>query len=214
MKQLKTAFRSLTQRICRELEGQVIPKRLVWTVVNPPGVAPYVALDAERPALSDLRFTLSIGLLKMPEYRAVAEAIAKAKEQHLKVAAAKPVDASRSSVPDGPLVSGVKILSFTPKSDGEKAGLQKGDVIIEYHGAGGLTTEKFLALTLETRKKRVKPVLVFVRDGFEYAVRVNRGFLGIAVMDTTLRGPFKKAAPRRDTVPKDKKKRTKPLEWT
>ena len=75
MKQLKTAFRSLTQRICRELEGQAIPKRPVWTVVNPPGAAPYVALDVERLALSDLRFTLSIGLLKMPEYGVVAEAV-------------------------------------------------------------------------------------------------------------------------------------------
>ena len=44
-------------------------------MVNPPGAAPYVALDVERPALSDLRFTLSIGLLKMPEYGVVAEAV-------------------------------------------------------------------------------------------------------------------------------------------
>ena len=75
MEQLKIALRSLTQRICCELEGQEIPKRPVWTVVNPPGAALYVALDVERPALSDLHFTLSIGLLKMPEYEVVAEAI-------------------------------------------------------------------------------------------------------------------------------------------
>jgi len=73
--QLKTAFRSLTQRICRELEGQAIPKRPVWTVVNPPDAAPHVALDAERLALSDLHVSLSIGLLKLPEYEAVADAI-------------------------------------------------------------------------------------------------------------------------------------------
>ncbi len=147
------------------------------------------------------------------DQRTVAEAVAKAKEHQPKVAATKPVGSLKTMVPEGPLVPGVKILSFTPKSDGEKAGLRKGDVIIEYHGMGDLTTEKFLALTLETRKKRVKPLLVFVRDGHEYAVRVDRGFLGIAVMDTTLRGPFKKAAPRRGTTPEDNK-RTKPLDWT
>ena len=75
MEQLKTALRSLTQRICRELEGQEIPKRPVWTVVNPPGAAPHVALDVERLALSDLRFTLSIGLLRLPEYGVAAEAV-------------------------------------------------------------------------------------------------------------------------------------------
>ncbi|MBF8264821.1 MAG: hypothetical protein HW384_685 [Dehalococcoidia bacterium] len=74
MEQFKSALRSLTQRICRGLEGQEVPKRPVWTVVNTPGTAPYVAMDAERPALSDLHFSLIIGLLRLPEYGAVAEA--------------------------------------------------------------------------------------------------------------------------------------------
>ncbi len=72
--QFKTSLRSLIQLICRELEGQEIPKRPIWTVVNPLGAAPYVALDIERPALSDLHFDLSLGLLRLPEYGAVAEA--------------------------------------------------------------------------------------------------------------------------------------------
>jgi len=72
---LKTALRSLTRRICRELEGQAIPKRPVWTVVNPPGAAPHVALDVERLALSDLHVSISIGLLRLPEYEVAAEAV-------------------------------------------------------------------------------------------------------------------------------------------
>lgn len=75
MEQLKTAFHSLTQSICRELEGLAIPKIPVWTVVNPSGTAPYVALDIERLALSDLRASLSINLLRLPEYGVVAEAV-------------------------------------------------------------------------------------------------------------------------------------------
>lgn len=75
MEQFKTALYSLTQRICRELEGQIIPKRPVWTVVNPPGAAPHVALDVERLALSDLHVSLSIGLLRLPEYEVAAKAI-------------------------------------------------------------------------------------------------------------------------------------------
>jgi len=75
VEQLRSALCSLTLAICGQLEGQAIPKRPVWTVVNPPGAAPYVALDVERLALSDLRFTLSIGLLKLPEYTAVADAV-------------------------------------------------------------------------------------------------------------------------------------------
>ncbi|MFH1114742.1 MAG: SUMF1/EgtB/PvdO family nonheme iron enzyme [Pseudomonadota bacterium] len=149
-----------------------------------------------------------------PDQRAVAEATAKAKELEPKTAEQEPVRAPKSSVPEGPLVPGIRILSFTPKSDAEKAGLRKGDVIIKYHGAGDLTTEKFLALTLETRKKKVKPSLVFVRDGYEHEVKVARGFLGIAVMDTTLRGPFKISAPRGRPKPRDERDTTKPLDWT
>jgi len=75
VEQLRSALRSLTQKICHELEGQEIPKRPVWTVVNPPDVAPHVALDIERPALSDLLFSISIGLLRLPEYEVVAAAV-------------------------------------------------------------------------------------------------------------------------------------------
>lgn len=77
MEQVRNALRSLTQEVCRQLEGQEIPKRPVWTVVSPPEAAPYVARDFDRPALSDLRLNLTIGLFKMPEYKAAAEFIEK-----------------------------------------------------------------------------------------------------------------------------------------
>jgi len=75
VEQLKTALRSLTQTICRELEGQEIPKRPIQTVFNSPGATPHVALDFDRLALSDLYVTISISLLKLPEYRAAADAV-------------------------------------------------------------------------------------------------------------------------------------------
>ena len=75
MEQIKNSLRSLTRAICAQLDGVQIPKRPVWTVVNPPDAAPHVALDVDRPALSDLRLSLTIGLLQMPGYGAAAEAI-------------------------------------------------------------------------------------------------------------------------------------------
>ncbi len=77
MEQFRNALRSLTREVCRQLDGVEIPKRPVWTVVNRSDTAPYVAMDVSRPALSDLRFNLTIGLLKLPEYRAAAEAVEK-----------------------------------------------------------------------------------------------------------------------------------------
>ena len=75
MEQIKNSLRTLTHAICGQLDGAEIPTRSVWTVVNPPNAAPHVALDVDRPALSDLRFSLSIGLLQLPEYGAAAEAV-------------------------------------------------------------------------------------------------------------------------------------------
>ncbi|MDA1349563.1 MAG: hypothetical protein O3A47_11975 [Chloroflexi bacterium] len=74
MEEFRVALRSLTERICRELEGQEIPKETVWTVVDRPGTPPYVAMDVERPALSETRLALSIVLLRLPEDTKVADA--------------------------------------------------------------------------------------------------------------------------------------------
>lgn len=75
MEQIRTVLCLLTKRICGELEGLVIENKPIWTVVNQPGAAPHVALDGERPALSNLLFQISLGLLKLSEYTAVADAI-------------------------------------------------------------------------------------------------------------------------------------------
>jgi len=74
MEEFKAALRSLTERVCRELEGQEIPKKDIWTVIDTPKAAPHVALDVERPAFSNIRFGLSLGLFRLPEYGAVSEA--------------------------------------------------------------------------------------------------------------------------------------------
>jgi sulfatase modifying factor 1 len=149
------------------------------------------------------------------DHRAVAEAVAREKERQPEIVSVKTTPSTKPTIPDAPQVRGLRILSFSPKSDGRKAGLQKGDVIIEYHGTGELTSDKFLALTAKTRRERIRPILVFIRDGYEHSVRVARGFLGITILDTNLRGPFKKKTPlRRSPDRKRKEKTTKPLDWT
>jgi len=73
VEQLNTALRSLTRRVCRELEALEVSKRPIWTVVNQPDATPHVVMDDGRPALSDLGFSISIRLLRRPEYEVVAE---------------------------------------------------------------------------------------------------------------------------------------------
>ena len=132
------------------------------------------------------------------DQRAVATAVAK--EQERKKQSGRVQTARTQVLPPKPVIkpiTGVLILGFSQRSDARKANLNKGDVIIEYNGERDLTAEKFLALTTETKRSRVKPIIVFARDGYEYSVRVAPGFLGISVMDTILEGPLKK----RETEP-------------
>ena len=75
MEQLRNALRSLTLVVCRQFDGVQIPTRPTWTVVSSPDAAPYIAMDFSRPALSELRFNLSIGLLQLPEYGTAAEVV-------------------------------------------------------------------------------------------------------------------------------------------
>jgi hypothetical protein len=79
----------LTRVICNQLGSAEIPKRPVWTVVDSANAQPYAALDFDRPALSDLYFSLNLGLLQLPEYRAAAEAF----EQHPELSEGIMVDA-------------------------------------------------------------------------------------------------------------------------
>jgi formylglycine-generating enzyme required for sulfatase activity len=170
--------------------------------------------------LKEFHFTndfLSNEWIPRSDHREVARAVAKEKERRsLSAAAEKDVKRdSEALAASNPPVNGVKILAMTPRSDAKKAGLAPGDIIIEYDGSRDLTSEKFLALTARTRKQKKKPRIVLVREGYEYSVSVAPGFLGITLLDAKVRGPFKRrerpATRERD---KNRKKRSKPLNWT
>jgi formylglycine-generating enzyme required for sulfatase activity len=153
-----------------------------------------------------------------PDQRVVEQAISKEEGRRIKTASSKPSEAAASKtdvkVLEEQPIKGLLIVDFSPKSDARKAGLQKGDVIIEYDGYRDLTADAFIALTaLTKRQKKARPHIVFVRDGSEYAVRVSSGMLGISVMDTTIRGSFKKPAPAPEPTHEPDKK-SKNLDWT
>jgi len=75
MEQVKDALRSLTQTVCNQLKGIETPRRNLWTVVESPDEPPHVAMDVDRSVPSELIFSLSFGLSKLPEYKAVAQTI-------------------------------------------------------------------------------------------------------------------------------------------
>ncbi len=147
------------------------------------------------------------------DQRAVATAVAKEQEFREKTATKKD---NREPAEDEDLsVKGIVVLDFSPRSDAKKAGMQKGDVIIEYNGTADLTVDKFIALTSVTRRDKAKPLITFVRNGTEYSIRINPGFLGVSVMNTVARGPFKKPAVQPDSLPEtEKDKKSKSLDWT
>jgi formylglycine-generating enzyme required for sulfatase activity len=149
-----------------------------------------------------------------PDQREVASAVAKEKERQAlaRKAQEKQAVAGDKKAQDGPLIQGLKILTFSPKSDGKDAGLEKGDVIVEYKGVRDLTAARFLALTAETKKRREKPTLVFVRDGYEYSITTLPGFLGVAVINTRIKGPFKKREAPLEREREDKQQGRK--DWT
>lgn len=147
------------------------------------------------------------------DQRAAATAVAKEKER-----SKQPVRASVTEKPkpsQEPGVKGLLVLNFSPKSDARKSGLSKGDVIIEYDGARDLTVDRFLAMTAITKRERTRPLLVFVRDGYEYSIHANPGFLGISLMDTVIRGPFKRPESRPEpSIESDRDKKSKAPDWT
>lgn len=151
------------------------------------------------------------------DHRAVSKAVAdeadRSRQAPSRVSPAREKQAPKPAVEPG--IKGLVVLSFSPKSDARKSGIAKGDVIVEYDGARDLTADRFLAMTAVSRREKSRPLVVFVRDGYEYSVRVNPGFLGVSVMDTVIRGPFKRPEPRQERVPEDDKdKKTKPHDWT
>jgi formylglycine-generating enzyme required for sulfatase activity len=151
------------------------------------------------------------------DHREVARAVAAENLRREAVGPTTDQGAPKTDNPfvNGPSYRGVKILAFTPKSDAAKAGLNVGDIIIEYDGNRNLGAEKLIALSAKTDRRKRKPQLIIVRDGYLYSVQVDPGFLGITVMDTRVRGPFKTDEGTRTRERDDKlKKRSKPLNWT
>lgn len=150
-----------------------------------------------------------------PDQRAVTEAIAKEQDRRIKPLPSQSSPGAKTSVSEAPAIKGVQVLDLTPKSDAKKVGLAKGDIVVEYNGFRNLTSERLLTLTAQTKNEKTKPILIFIRDGYEYSVRVAPGYLGIAVMDTAVRAPFKKWEPLPEPVPRDEKnKKSKSPQWT
>ncbi len=152
-----------------------------------------------------------------PDQRSVVTAIAKEEERRSgslskdEKVAEKPATKAAAET----YVKGVMILDFSPKSDARKAGMVKGDVIIEYNGVRDLTEGKIPALAVRAKRGKVRPLVVFVRDGYEYTVRLSSGSLGASLMDTTVRGPFKRPEPSPNRGPRDEKdKKSRPMDWS
>lgn len=83
-------------------------------------------------------------------------------------------------------VRGVSILGFKPNSRAREAGLINGDVIIEYDGAGNLTTDTLADLTAKKGQQGTPARVVFLRGGQEHSIVVSPGSLGISVLDTSV----------------------------
>lgn len=152
--------------------------------------------------------------------REVAAAAAKDKDRVAAVQAArrKATSPVQSTPVPVTVVKGVMVLDLTPRSSARRAGLTKGDVIVSFDGVRDLSSDKLLTISGEAKKKRIRPELSFVRDGYEHTVHVDAGFLGITMLDTRLTGPFKKyeSEPARRPQPErqPEKKDGKPLNWT
>lgn len=149
-----------------------------------------------------------------PDQRAVAEAVAKENERKAAAEAARRRTASRKPAEEYTL-RGLVVLDVSGKSDAAKAGMRKGDVILEYNGIRELTAETFTEAAAATKQEKTRPVVVFVRDGVEYSVRIGPGFSGITVSETFVKGPFKRPTPPAEKQrEQERNKRTRPDQWT
>ncbi len=143
-----------------------------------------------------------------PDQRYVAGLEAKQREREAR-SAPELSSAAAKVEEEEPLVKGLLVFDFSPKSDAAKAGMRRGDVIIEYSGVKDLTADKFLALTAASRKEKGKPSLVFVRDGYQHSIKVSSGFLGISTLETTVKAP--RVSPAK---PSHDGKDSKGIDWT
>jgi formylglycine-generating enzyme required for sulfatase activity len=133
-----------------------------------------------------------------PEHRAVAETTAKHKELARTASGNRAHRTLSSGSSANPVsVKGAYILDFTTGSIARKAGLIRGDVIIEYNGVRDLTSDRILELSSLRTPKSVTP-MIFVREGQEYTVALPPGDLGVSTTDIVVQAPLKKP----DTTPR------------
>ncbi|WP_041285873.1 hypothetical protein [Desulfomonile tiedjei] len=86
-------------------------------------------------------------------------------------------------------VSGILILGFSPESSAREAGMQEGDVIVQYRGIGDLTVDKLTALTTGITYKGIGSRVVYLRNGSKYSVILPQGPLGISATNTLIEDP-------------------------
>jgi hypothetical protein len=86
---------------------------------------------------------------------------------------------------------GVSILEFRPESTARKAGMQKGDVIIEYASERDVTIEHLSALIAKREHEAGHVHVVFVRGGQQHSVTLPSGPLAISAMNVTISVPLK-----------------------
>lgn len=88
-------------------------------------------------------------------------------------------------------VTGVSILHLDPNSVAAEAGMQRGDVIVEYGSERDLTLDK-LAAIMEKQGAESGPVsVVFVRNGLQYSRKLPSGPLGFSAVNTTVEARLK-----------------------
>lgn len=95
----------------------------------------------------------------------------------------------------GESVEGVLVVGFRSNSCVREAGMEKGDVIVEYDGVRNLTTKVLTDLIATKVQADRLPGLAFVRDGKEHSIVVPQGPLGIHVQDTPGRSSFAQREP-------------------
>ncbi len=81
-------------------------------------------------------------------------------------------------------LNGVSILALSPESIAEKAGMRKGDVIVEYASEKDLTIEKLSSLAAKKGPEAGHVYVVFLRDRKQYSQTLPCGPLGISAMNT------------------------------
>ncbi len=86
-------------------------------------------------------------------------------------------------------VSGILILGFSPESSAREAGMQEGDVIVQYREYGDLTVDRLTALTAGTACKGIGSRIVYMRNDSRYSVILPQEPLGISATGRVIDDP-------------------------